>query len=121
MYQTGEKLFPTKYINFLPPANEVWCKVMFSEAFVCPQGSFCMMSLLSRCLVPSSFQEVSVSGPMFLLRVSVSGPMFLPEGVSVSGPSGGLFPGGGPPWTETPIPRQRAPGQRPYLDKDPSG
>ena len=25
----------------LPPANEVWNKVMFSQVFVCPQGGLC--------------------------------------------------------------------------------
>ena len=25
-------------VQFLPPANEVWGKVMFSQVFVCPQG-----------------------------------------------------------------------------------
>ena len=60
-----------------------------------------MMSLLSRCLVPSSFQEVSVSGPMFLLgegvlydvtSVSLPGPMFFPEDLCLWShvPSGGL-------------------------------
>ena len=27
-----------KFSTLLPPANEVWGKVMFSQVFVCPQG-----------------------------------------------------------------------------------
>ena len=34
MYDTLESL--------LPPANEVWGKVIFSQASVCPQGSLCL-------------------------------------------------------------------------------
>ena len=29
----------------LPPANEVWGKVIFSQVSVCPQRGLCMMSL----------------------------------------------------------------------------
>ena len=28
----------TVFLTFLPPANELWGKVMFSHAFVCPRG-----------------------------------------------------------------------------------
>ena len=45
----------------LPPANQVWGKVMFSQVFVCPQGSLCMTSL-----------PVWLPGLMFLLGGSLS-------------------------------------------------
>ena len=48
---------------FLPPANEVWGKVIFSQACVSHSGHF-----LSGCLVPCSFWGICVSGPMFLQR-----------------------------------------------------
>ena len=59
----------------LPPANEVWGKVIFSGW---GSGGLCMMSLL-----------VWLPGPLFLLggvcpRGSLPGPMFLPWG-SLSG------------------------------------
>ena len=63
---------------FIPPANEVWGKVMFlhlSVSHSVQRGDLCMMSL-----------PVWLPGPMFFLGVHVSGPMFLP--------GGGLCPGG---------------------------
>ena len=62
---------------FLPPANEVWGKVMFLQVSVCPQLDFCMMSL-----------PVWLTGLMFLPGVS------LRESVKDNPP---------PTWTETPL------------------
>ena len=47
---------------FLPPANEVWGKVMFLQVSVCPQLDLCMMSL-----------PVWLTGLMFLPGASVRG------------------------------------------------
>ena len=30
--------------DFLPPSNEVWGKVMFSQVFICPRGGGCLQS-----------------------------------------------------------------------------
>ena len=71
--------------SFLPPANEVWGKVIFSATCVLLFGRecLCMMSL-----------HVWLPGSMFLLGrgVSVPGPMF----------RGGGSLSGRPHWTETP-------------------
>ena len=63
----------------LPPGNKVWGKVLFSQAFVYPQGDLCMMSL-----------PVWLPGPIYLLGVSVPGPMFFLGGLCL----GSLCPGG---------------------------
>ena len=42
---TFSRIVLSVQIQLLPPANQVWGKVMFSEAFVCPQGVLCMISL----------------------------------------------------------------------------
>ena len=77
-----------KMLHFttLPYANEVWGKVIFSQASVSPSvhgggGGWLMMSL-----------PVWLPGPMFLR--GISGPMFLPGGL----------PDTRPPWTEPPPP-----------------
>ena len=79
----------------LPPANEVWGKVMFSEACVSHsvhRECVCMMSL-----------PVWLPGPMFFLGGPLPGPMFLPgvpmsKGVSGDGGlclgMGGFCPAG---------------------------
>ena len=67
----------------LPPANEVWGKVVFLQVSVCPQGGgLSMMSL-----------PVWLTGPMLLGGLSLAPCSF--QGVSASSPM--LLPGGGLP------------------------
>ena len=68
--------------TFLPPANEVWGKVMFlymSVILSTGGGGLSMMSL-----------PVWLPGPMLLLGVSVPGPMFLLASLSKGSLSRGL-------------------------------
>ena len=55
---------------YLPPANEVWGKVMFSHLSISHSvhglGVSVWCHFLSGCLVPCSFGGVSVPGPMSL-------------------------------------------------------
>ena len=76
---------------FLPPANEVWGKVIFSESFVILStvhggGDLCMMSLLVWLPVSMSHQGISVPGPMFLL-----GALLCPGGLCPGGSTGMLY------------------------------
>ena len=86
-------------VKSLPPANEVWGKVMFSQVSVRGEGGLCMMSI-----------PVWLTGPMFLLEVSLLRG-YLSRGIFVYGVSGGgrrfvqrRDSVQGSPWTETPLP-----------------
>ena len=75
----------------LLPANEVWGKVIFSQACVSHsvhRGGLFMMSL-----------PVCLPGPMFLLGVYVSGPIFLLGCL----PDRDLHPWTETSWTVTPL------------------
>ena len=99
-------------ISHLITARKRSCdKVMFSEVFVCPQGSLSLVPCLfgrvgvSLSLVPCSFQGVSLT----------------------ESPPGQRSPGQRVPWTETPLegdpwtknPPDRDPLNRDPLDRDP--
>ena len=104
-------------ITFLPPANEIWGKVMFSQVFVCPQGvsvPACITDDMTRW-------GVSVQGGLCPGRVSVQvgsmpggGGLYPGEGVlcPVVSVQGGLYPGGlcqgGPHGRKPPYSNKRA-------------
>ena len=101
---------------YLPPANEVWGKVIFSQVFFHPRGGLCMMSLPvwlsvpmfllggSLTRVPCSFWGVSVQGVSVQEGVSV-------HRVSVQGVfvHGGLCAGRG--WRPSPTPPNQKSGR----------
>ena len=95
------------FLCLLPPANEVWGKVMFSQACVSHSVRGGSLYDVTSCLAAWCHAPFA--------RVSVSGPMFFPEGVSVCGPTfllGRVSVQGGSPWTENPTPLDRDPPDR---------
>ena len=96
--------------NLLPPAKEVWGKVMFSQVVVCPQeGS---LHDVTSCL--AAWSHVPSRGFLPLVPCSFPGqtpgqrPPLLDRDLYT-----------GTPWTETPLPHRDPPPDRHLLDRRP--
>ena len=78
--------------QFLPPANEVWGKLMFSQVFVCPPGrGVCVPACITGHMTGGVSVPAFITGHM-TGRVSIQGG--LSKGLSVQG-GGSLLSKGG--------------------------